>query len=53
MYKSLPWEEDIKRADVLRRARTTAPLRGFYCFQLSKEKRKEEGKVTFGVLCRE
>lgn len=37
MYKSLPWEEDITRADAMRRAGTTPPLRGFYCFQFLKK----------------
>lgn len=54
MYNSLPWEEDITRADALRRAGTTAPLRGFYCFQLKrKKKEKAQGKVTFGVFHRQ
>lgn len=53
MYESLPWEEDITRADALRRAGMTAPLRGFYCFQFKKKKKEEaEAKVTFGLLRR-
>lgn len=41
MYNSLPWEEDITRADALRRAGTTAPLMGFYCFQLKRKKKRK------------
>lgn len=49
MYKSLPWEEDITRADVLRRAGTTAPPRGFYCFQLKKKGKGREKSDIWSV----
>lgn len=50
MYNSLPWEEDITRADALRRAGTTAPLREFYCFQLKRGKRESAGRSDIWCL---
>lgn len=45
MYKSLPWKEDITRADALRRAGTPAPLRGLDCFQLKNSKSGGESDI--------